>query len=218
MFELPPSEVSADEARDTADSVLSGRAYVEAARPPSLQERFFNWITEVIGDLFNALSSTGGRGVIAWVVIIGFGLLIAFLMSRLVRNLDPLPPRPATQRPTVEIIGNRSANEWLADALAAEGAGDWRAAIRCRHRALVAELLDLDIVTARPGLTAGEIALEVGNVRPAADTSMQEATWLFKDTWYGWTDADAAATARFADLAAQVLAVAQHDPVLVGSA
>ena len=103
VFELPPSEVSAEEARDTADSVLSGRAYVEAARPPSLQERFFDWIAEVIGDLFNALSSTGGRGVTAWVVIIGFGLLIAFLLSRLVRNLDPLPPRLTTERPNVAL-------------------------------------------------------------------------------------------------------------------
>ena len=94
MRELPPSEVSAEKARDVADQVLSGRAYVEAARPPSLQERVFDWIADLIGDLFNALTSTGGRGIIAWLVIIGFGLLIAFLVSRLMRNLDPLPDSP----------------------------------------------------------------------------------------------------------------------------
>jgi len=216
--ELPPSEVSAEKARDVADQVLSGRAYVEAARPPSLQERVFDWIADLIGDLFNALTSTGGRGIIAWLVIIGFGLLIAFLVSRLMRNLDPLPTRPASTRPTVEITGNRSAGDWLADAMAAERNHDWRTAIRCRHRSLVAELLDLEIVTARPGLTAGEIAHEVAQARPAAAASMHEATWLFKDTWYGSHHADAAATAAFADLAHQVIAAAEHEAVLVGSA
>ena len=218
MRELPPSEVSAEKARNVADQVLSGRAYVEAARPPSLQERVFDWIADLIGDLFNALTSTGGRGIIAWLVIIGFGLLIAFLVSRLMRNLDPLPTRPASTRPTVEITGNRSAGDWLADAMAAERNHDWRTAIRCRHRSLVAELLDLEIVTARPGLTAGEIAHEVAQARPAAAATMHEATWLFKDTWYGSHHADAAATAAFADLAHQVIAAAEHEAVLVGSA
>ena len=184
MRELPPSEVSAEEARDVADQVLSGRAYVEAARPPSLQERAFDWIADLIGDLFNALSSTGGRGIIAWVVIIGFGLLIAFLVTRLMRNLDPLPAPPASARPIVEITESRSAGDWLADAIAAERNHDWRTAIRCRHRSLVAELLNLEIVTARPGLTAGEIAHEVAQARPAAAATMHQATWLFKDTWY----------------------------------
>ena len=218
MRELPPSEVNAEKARDVADQVLSGRAYVEAARPPSLQERVFDWIADLIGDLFNALTSTGGRGIIAWLVIIGFGLLIAFLVSRLMRNLDPLPTRPASTRPTVEITGNRSAGDWLANAMAAERNHDWRTAIRCRHRSLVAELLDLEIVTARPGLTAGEIAHEVAQARPAAAATMHEATWLFKDTWYGSHHADAAATAAFADLAHQVIAAAEHEAVLVGSA
>ncbi|MBT5757659.1 MAG: DUF4129 domain-containing protein [Acidimicrobiaceae bacterium] len=218
MRELPPSEVSAEEARDVADQVLSGRAYVEAARPPSLQERAFDWIADLIGDLFNALSSTGGRGIIAWVVIIGFGLLIAFLVTRLMRNLDPLPAPPASARPIVEITESRSAGDWLADAIAAERNHDWRTAIRCRHRSLVAELLDLEIVTARPGLTAGEIAHEVAQARPAAAATMHEATWLFKDTWYGSHHADAAATAAFADLAHQVIAAAEHEAVLVRSA
>ena len=218
MRELPPSEVSAEKARDVADQVLSGRAYVEAARPPSLQERVFDWIADLIGDLFNALTSTGGRGIIAWLVIIGFGLLIAFLVSRLMRNLDPLPTRPASTRPTVEITGNRSAGDWLADAMAAERTHDWRTAIRCRHRSLVAELLDLEIVTARPGLTAGEIAHEVAQARPAAAATMHQATWLFKDTWSGRHHADAAATAAFADLARQVINAAEHEAVLVGSA
>ena len=101
--------------------------------------------------------------------------------------------------------------------MAAEGDREWRTAIRCRHRSLAAELLDLEVITARPGLTAGEIAREVAQARPAAEASMQEATWLFKDTWYGWSEADAVATAQFADLARQVLAAAEQPVVLVGS-
>ena len=42
MGELPPPSIDPEQASRAARSVLSERKYVEAARPPSLQERFFD--------------------------------------------------------------------------------------------------------------------------------------------------------------------------------
>ena len=206
LLQIPPTEVGADEARQTADQVLSGRAYVEAARPPSLQERLFDWLGERFADLFNLLSSGGGRGWTAWIIIALFGALIVFLLSRLLRNSVPSPAKVVIEGPEIDVIGDRSADEWLAAARDAEEAGDWRIAVRCRHRALVTTLVRRGVVAARPGQTAGEISLVVAEKMPPAAEAMQEATWLFKDTWYGWIDATADSSARFAELADQVLA------------
>lgn len=205
LFQLPPSEIDPERARDTADQVLSGRAYAEARREPSLQERFFNWMGDIIGDFFEGLSTAGGRGITSWIVIGSFAALIVFLLSRLLKNRGALPVREAASKPVIDVYGGRSADEWLAAALEAEQQQEWRTAVRCRHRALVTTLIRRGVVTARPGQTAGEISRAVSTERPAAAAAMQDATWLFKDTWYGWTEATASSSARFAELADQVL-------------
>lgn len=219
QVESPGPEISAEEARRTADAVLSGRGYLNASRPPSLRERIFDWIAEVIGDLFNALSTSGGRGPIAWVIIALFGGLVAFLVWKLVRTYEPLPTKAKAPKPTIDIIGDLTADEWLAKAETAEAEGDWRASIRCRHRVLVATLLDRGLITPRPGLTAGEIAAMVAERAPASADSLWGATNVFKDTWYGGIEADRATRDRFVGLSDQTLAAlpTSEQPVLVGA-
>lgn len=202
----PPPEFSAEEARDIADSVLGGRAYAEAARPPSLQERIFDWIAEIFRDLLNALTSSGGRGIFAWVIIAVFVALIGFLVYRLFGGVGSMPLRQGSAKPTMAMIEDRTAAEWMQAAEAAEAEHDWRVGIRCRHRSLVATLVDRQVVTARPGFTAGEIQKWVGADYPAANAPLQEATGLFKDSWYGWVDATEADSDRFAELVSHVLA------------
>jgi len=222
VFDLPPSDVSADEARRLADQVLAGRAYVEAGRPPSLRDRVFDWIGQRFTDLFESLSSVGGRGWFAWIIIAAFAALIIFLLTRLLRNVGRTSTATVRPEPIVEVSNNTSAEEWLAQATVAESAGDWRTAVRCRHRALVTTLIRRQIVPAGPSQTAGEIQHIVAHQRPDAATTMQEATWLFKDTWYGWIDADAASSATFAELSAEVLRLtsepaATAEPAMVSS-
>lgn len=203
---MPSPDFSADEARDIADSVLAGRGYVEAARPPSLQERIFDWIGDIFSDLLNTLTSSGGRGVFAWVIIAVFVALIAFLAYRLLGGVGAMPLRQGTSKPTVAMVEDRTASEWLEAAETAEAQGDWRTGIRCRHRSLVAGLVDREVVTARPGFTAGDIYRQVSADHPAVSEPLQEATDLFKDTWYGWVEATEDDGARFASLASSVLA------------
>lgn len=212
MFEIPPSEVGAEEARNIADEVLRGRAYAEANRPPSLQDRIFDWIAELFADLFSVLSSSGGRGITAWIVIALFGGAVIFLVSRLIRTWGPLPARVAVPDPIIDIEAGYTAEQWLQQAEDLESMGDWRGGIRCRHRSLVTTLIDRDIVTARPGQTAGEIQQLVAIERPATAQAMQDATWLFKDTWYGWVTPQAEHRDRFIELASTVVAQTELVP------
>jgi len=204
VTELPSPEVSVDEATTTADRVLQGRAYLEAAKPPSLRERFFDWLGEIFSDLLASLSSAGGRGM-AMAIIGVFALGILFLVYRLVRD-GRMPSRRRTQDlgPVIDIERDLSAAEWIQHAERAEATGDWHNGIRCRHRAMVASLIDKEFVSARPGQTAGEIEWEASRRLPAASEDLHRATGIFKDVWYGWVDADASQRDAFAAMARRV--------------
>lgn len=203
--ELLDPTISADQARRTADSVVSQGDYLRAARGPSLRERLFNWIAEQIGELFRALTSFGGRGVVAWVIIGIFVIAIAYLLSRLIRNLGPMPQREGSVDPRVDITQGLTPQQWKKRAAEAEAEGDWRSGIRCRHRALVTTLIDQGHVASRPGLTAGEIERIISANHPHAALSMRDATWLFQDVWYGSAPATATERDTFVGHAEQVL-------------
>lgn len=193
-------------ARDTADEVLRQRPYLDSARPPSLQERVLDWIVDLVSDALGALSSAGGRGAAAWIVIFLFLLLIAWLVRRLVRNWSPMPRSEHFPDPEVETTRSRAPEEWAADAEAAEASGRWNDAVRLRHRALVAELVDHAVVSSRPGQTAGSIERTVSAAATPATLPMGELTTMFKQAWYGRVEMDAADVAAFRQRAAVVLA------------
>jgi len=221
VTELPAPEVSVDEATTTADRVLQGRAYLEAAKPPSLRERFFDWLGDLFGELLATLSSAGGRGM-AMVIIGVFALGILFLIYRLLRDGQMPSVRNAENPgPVMDIERDRTASEWVQHAEEAEAAGDWRNGIRCRHRAMVATLIDKELVSPRPGQTAGEIAWEASQALPHAAADVHEATGLFKDVWYGWLDADASSRDAFVEMVRRIdLAAAgvskNREPVATG--
>jgi len=209
---MQPPQRDPDQIRRTADEVLSGRAYQTAARPPSLQERIFDWIGDRFSDLFNSLSSSGSRGLIAWVVIILFAAVILYLVSRLMRNFGALPKPSIQPKPTIDVTTERSSKQWLAAAAEAEDAGDYRQGIRCRHQALVSSLVEKRLVAVGPDQTAGEINQLVSAQFPPVATPMNEATWLFQDTWYGWVHAGASSRDRFMELAAAIARESGRNP------
>jgi len=99
----------------------------------------------------------------------------------------------------------RPAVDWRADAAANEAAGHWRAALRCRYRALVADLAARGLVEEVPGRTAGEYRREVGVNAPAAAGDFDGATALFEAAWYGNRPTGPDEAQRFRALEGRVL-------------
>lgn len=189
--------------RDAADGVLNQPQYLEAARPPSLRERLLDWVVEIFTDIFRSLSTVGGRGVFAWVIVGIFVIAILFLLTRL--RVGGAVRKLPNALPTIEVHRELTAAQWRSEAANHETAGDWRAGLRCRHRALVTELIDRNTVSSRPGQTAGEVAATVSRQVPAAANSMRVATEIFGDAWYGGHAASSATRDQFESHSQNVL-------------
>ena len=99
-----------------------------------------------------------------------------------------------------------SAEQWRkeADRLAAEG--NYREALRCRYRALVAELADRRLIDQVPGRTSGDYDRAVRALVPEVAEQFSSVTRLFERCWYGHEASDANAQVVFDEAARAVLA------------
>src|SRR3546814_7900913 len=70
---------------------------------------------------------------------------------------------------------SRSPGEWRAMADELEAAGRWKEALRCRHRALVADLVRRGVIPDQAGRTAREYAADVALGLPHAAVPMTDA-------------------------------------------
>jgi hypothetical protein len=188
-----------DRVREVVHEVLSRPEF----RPPerSLVERVYDWVLEVVGRLLAALGGSGAGGIVGLIllalVLVGVGVLVA----RFSRGLTPSPEVAAA----IPGLRRRSAAEWRAEAEARERAGAWREAVRCRYRALVADLASRGLGDEVPGRTAGEYRREVGQSLPAAAGDFAGATELFEVAWYGRSPTGAEQAAHLRDLSDRVL-------------
>jgi len=199
----PPSTRDPDAVRQAAEQILADPRY---DRPPEpFVDRVLGWFGDRISDALGSLVAGGGGAVVAWVILLAGVGGIVYLVIRHGR-IGSLPvARTARPRPMVELT--RTARQWRDEAAALEADGRWREGLRCRHRALVADLVRAGDIPEQPGRTAGEYVRDVARARPAAAGEMAAATELFEAAWYGGAATGAAEAARFAELEAQVLAV-----------
>jgi hypothetical protein len=188
-----------DQVHRTADEVLSRPEFRQAARP--LLSRLWDWALERLGELLVALVGTSAGSLIGLLLFLLILAAVAALAVRFARGMTR-DPEVAAAIPTAP---RRSAEEWRAEAEAHERAGDWRQALRCRYRALVADLAGHGLVEEGPGRTAGEYRGEVERNLPAAAEAFAGATELFESAWYGRTPTGAGELTRFRDLAGRVL-------------
>ena len=135
---LPPSEHDPAEVRDLADQILSQARY--DVPPKSIPERIMDWLGERFNDLVEALIGGGGRfaAVIAWAILLGALGAVIYLLARYGRIT--LPAVAEDPEPEVMVELTRTAREWRAEADALEAQGRWAEGLRCRYRALVADL------------------------------------------------------------------------------
>lgn len=199
VADLRPPERSPDEVHDAVREVL---ARAEYQRPkPGFVQRLREAALDLIDRALSALVG-GGRGtIIAWAILAVAVLAIVVVATRFARGVTRDPGRKVA---TV-VMSRRGAADWRADAEAAERAGHWRQALRCRYRSLVAELAERGLVEEVAGRTAGEYRAEVAGAAPAVASSFAGATELFERAWYGEAPTGQDEALRFRGLADDVL-------------
>jgi hypothetical protein len=184
-----------------ADEILA-RAEFRKAQPNVLQ-RAGAAITRAVGDLLQSLLAGGIGAVAAWVILVAAGLGVTALAFRLTRDVRLDPFRGLVESPAAE---RRSPVEWRRLAEGHEARGEWKEALRCRYRALVADLVARRAIRDLPGRTTGEYRAEVGASIPGGATAFSGASELFERAWYGNRPTGPAENEQFRDLADQVLA------------
>lgn len=200
-LQLRPPGHDPDHVRDVAREVLSRREYRTPA--PSPLERLRAWVLDQLGNLFGALVSGDRASLLAWAILAAGAAVLVFFVVRFARGITPDAPHPSgAERSRVR----RTGAEWRAEAADHERAGRWRLALRCRYRALVADLADRGLVEEIPGRTAGEYRQEVSRSVPAVAGEFSGATELFERAWYGNRPTGEPESREFAALADRVVA------------
>ncbi|MDQ6796528.1 MAG: DUF4129 domain-containing protein [Actinomycetota bacterium] len=203
VVDLPIPRTDPARARQAADDVLARPAYRVPA--PTLVERVQRWVSGVVEDVLGALVSGGGASLIAWGLLALAVGVVALLAARFARGVTPDGAMAASSAS----VPLRTATDWQAEAEVHEQAGRWRPALRCRYRALVADLAAGGLVDEVPGRTAGEYRAAVGMAAPAVAPEFAAATELFERAWYGRAPTGADDAARLSSLADRVLAGAR---------
>ncbi|MGH9188462.1 MAG: DUF4129 domain-containing protein [Acidimicrobiales bacterium] len=168
-------------------------------------QRLQRWVAERIQSLLNSLAGgTRGTALTGLVVVAGLVALAAVAL-RFARGVTR-DPSHSIRGP---VMPRRTGADWRAEAAELERAGRWSAALRCRYRALVADLADGGVVEEVAGRTAGEYRSDVGSALPQAAADFAGATELFERAWYGNRPTGSDESERFRGLAERVLELAR---------
>jgi hypothetical protein len=197
--DLPAPARDPERVREAVREVLARPEF----RPPdrTLLQRAYDWLIEQAGRLLAELGASGAGGIVGLAVLVLALLGIGLLAARFSRGMTASPE----VRAAVAGAPRRPAADWRAEAEAHERAGAWRAAVRCRYRALVAELAARGLVDEVPGRTAGEYRREVRRSLPDAAADFAGATELFELAWYGRGETGAPEATRVRELSGRVL-------------
>src|SRR5205814_6156127 len=160
---------------------------------------------DILDWLARTLATVAGAGIVAWIMLAVILVLVALVALRIVREVS----RDPASGVSVQAVRRRPAADWRAEAEAHERAGEWRQALRCRYRALVADLAGRGLLDEIPGRTAGEYRSELAVAVPAAGPPFAGATELFERAWYGGRSTGAGDADRFRHLEAEVLEAAR---------
>jgi hypothetical protein len=142
---------------------------------------------------------------VAWGILLGALAAVVYLLARYGRV--SLPALPRDPEPEVMVELTRTAAAWRAEAEVLEADGRWSEGLRCRYRALVADLVRRGTIPEQAGRTAGEYARDVSAREPELAPAFAAATELFEAVWYGGAATGPSEAERFRLLDGQVLGV-----------
>ncbi len=210
-----PLDIPIDLGRDEAARL----ARVELAKPiysgedEPLVQRVIRWLLGRISEVLDQAATTSPLG---WFGLLGIAVLIVLVVVAVRRRTGSLD-RAAL--PDLLLAGGpRTAEEHRTDAENFAAAGAWAEAVRARLRAVVRDLEDRDLVDARPGRTADEVARAAGARLPSAAADLRLAARIFDDIWYGGRPADPRAYARLVEIDDAVARARPALTSLVGTA
>jgi Domain of unknown function (DUF4129) len=189
---LPVPRQDPDTSRAKAQAILSQRQF---QHPASLMTRALRWLGEHLGRAVSDLLSGGWGSAFAWLVVLVCLGVVVVLVVLVVRG-TPARPERADESP-VRIEVRRGSQDWTAEAERLEADGDWKAAMRCRYRALTSELVADQLVQDLPGRTSGEYRNDLSATLPDARDDFGAASELFERAWYGDRPTGADESVRF---------------------
>jgi hypothetical protein len=201
-MELPPPAHDPAVVRDLADRILREARFDGPSK--SISDRILEWFGEQLGRVLGSFVGSGAGTLVAWALVAGAVGVVIYLVVRYGRVGSLARQRERSADLMVELT--RTPAEWRADATALEAQGRWKEGLRCRHRAMIGELVRRGAVSDQAGRTAGEYVRDVMVSLPDAAPAMAAATELFEAAWYGDAPTGRAEAERFERLDRQVLA------------
>ena len=176
-------------------------------------DRIRDWFGDRIPDVGGAGSgATDGLSLVLVAVLLAGAVAVAVWVVRAGRRSRTAPDDADEADTDIEITPLRSPSEWSDEAERCEGAGDHRAAVRARFRAVTATLVRRDLVVDSPGRTAGELRLDLEDRAPEATAAFAPLADHFERIWYGSDRAGPDDSARARALAEAALRAAPERP------
>lgn len=214
-----PVDPDADpaETRRTADEILADDAYQapadEAPGGRSLLDRIREWFGDRLPDIQGPGSgATDGLSLVLVAAIAAGAVAVVIWVVRAGRRSRSAPDDIDDTDADIEITPLRSPSEWSEEADRCEAAGDHRAAVRARFRAVTATLVDRELVVDSPGRTTGELRLDLEERAPEAAAAFAPLAAHFERTWYGSATAGPDDSDRARALAQAALRAAPDRP------
>ena len=189
MADLRVPTAGAEEVRRVADEVLARPEF--AGAQPTWWQRFLRLASDFFSRIVEAVGGDGRGSVIGTIAVLAVALLLIAVVVRYTRTLRRDQHRDLAL--SAEI--GRSSRDWLNEAAQHEAAERWRDAVRCRYRALLADLAAEGLIDEIAGRTSGEYLSVVRDDVPNAAPAFADATRLFEAAWY----AHGAVTAKDAE-------------------
>ena len=179
LSRLLQDPITRDSARDEAERELRKPVYDIGDKDPV--QRAIEWVMDLLDRLLeNAVRIVpGGLPSLILLTIAIVALVVALRLG-----LGPVALRDAL---TDRRRGARATtpDEYREEAERHAAAGDFKAAVRARFRAIIRELEHRAVLDERPGRTAGEIAREGGAAVPAIAGDLRSVAATFDEVWYG---------------------------------
>ena len=201
---LPVPDFTPQHVRDLTHRILSEPQFRQPPKP--WIQRLGDWLQRELDRLLNAFFNGGATTAIAWLIAAAAVVVVAILLRRFGRRLQRDPGVQVHTTPR----RRWTSGDWRAEAAQHRKAGEWREAIRCSYRALIASLAERGIVEEVPGRTTREYEELVKKNLPNGVSDFGSATELFEAVWYGHYDGTGTDDDRMRELGDRVLAVASR--------